>query len=86
VRVISQWGGGYQGEVEVQAGSGGTRGWTVTFTGTISQGWNAELTSNGQTVTARNLNYNGTLPPNGATKFGFLGTGTPASGASCTAS
>jgi len=86
LRVISQWTGGYQAEVEVRAGSAGTRGWTVTFNGSVQQGWNAVLSSNGQTVTARNATYNGTLAPNGSTTFGFLGSGTPASSPSCTAS
>jgi chitin-binding protein len=86
LRMISEWSGGYQAEVEVRAGAAGTRGWEVTFTGTVQQGWNAILTSNGQTVTARNAVYNGTLAPNGTTMFGFLGTGTPASGPVCRSS
>jgi len=86
LRIVSQWSGGYQGEVQVRAGTAGTRSWTVTFTGTVQQAWNATLTSNGQTVTARNATYNGTLAPNDTTTFGFLGTGTPATDLSCAAS
>ncbi|NRQ40464.1 cellulase family glycosylhydrolase [Nonomuraea sp. NN258] len=73
----SQWGGGYVVQpVTVTNTSGSARtGWTVTFTlpaGHTGTGhWNAALTVSGQTVTAENLGYNGTLGPNGSTGFGF---------------
>lgn len=81
----SQWDAGYVAEVRV-AGSGTS--WTVTFTlpsgHAIVNSWNATLTVSGQTVTARNLSYNGTPPAT----FGFQasrpgGSALP-SGFSCT--
>jgi cellulase/cellobiase CelA1 len=47
----------------------------VTFTlrpGHVTVGaWNAALTTSGQTVTARNLSYNGTVGPGQRVEFGF---------------
>ncbi|MFI7079543.1 CotH kinase family protein [Micromonospora sp. NPDC049903] len=91
--VTSQWSGGFQGEVRVTAGSRAISGWTVTWTfaggQTVSQAWNATVTSQGSAVTARNVSYNGTLAAGASTTFGFLGstTGTPSAPTpTCTAS
>ncbi|WP_326559966.1 CotH kinase family protein [Micromonospora sp. NBC_01796] len=91
--VVSQWSGGFQGEVRVTAGTSAIRGWTVTWTfaggQTITQAWNATVTSQGSAVTARNVDYNGALAPGAGTTFGFLGssTGTPGTPVlTCTAS
>ncbi|WP_442791385.1 CotH kinase family protein [Micromonospora sp. NBC_01739] len=91
--VTNQWTGGFQAEVRVTAGSAAISNWTVTWTfangQTISQAWNATVTSQGSAVTARNVSYNGTLAPGTSTTFGFLGTfgGTnTAPTPSCTAS
>ncbi|MFF0721614.1 CotH kinase family protein [Micromonospora sp. NPDC003816] len=91
--VTSQWTGGFQGEVRVTAGTRAISGWTVTWTfaggQTISQAWNATVTSQGSAVTARNVSYNGTLAAGASTTFGFLGatTGTPSAPTpTCTAS
>jgi cellulase/cellobiase CelA1 len=74
------WGGGFQAEVRVVAGSAAITGWTVnwTFTGgqTVSSVWSATVTSSGSAVTARNVTYNGSLAAGAATTFGFLGAGT----------
>jgi hypothetical protein len=32
------------------------------------------VTQSGTAVTAKNLSYNGTIPPGGSTTFGFQGT------------
>jgi mannan endo-1,4-beta-mannosidase len=76
--IVGQWHSGFQGEVRVTAGGAATNGWTVTWTygngQTITQTWNATLTSNGNTVTARNMNYNGNLTAGASTTFGFLGS------------
>ncbi|MEV4415553.1 lytic polysaccharide monooxygenase [Catellatospora sp. NPDC049609] len=85
LRIISQWPGGYQAEVQVTAGTGGTRSWSVGFTGTLQNGWNASFATSGSTVTATNVAHNGTLAPNGSTTFGFIGTGTQATGFTCRA-
>ncbi len=51
------------------------KAWTATFTlpagHTITGSWNTVIASSGQTVTARNASYNGTLTANGSTTFGF---------------
>jgi predicted carbohydrate-binding protein with CBM5 and CBM33 domain len=88
--VSSQWQGGYQGAVTVTAGSAPIRGWTVTLTypsaSTVQQGWNATVTSSGNTVTARNATYNGSVAAGASTSFGFISSGTPATPtATCTA-
>jgi len=53
-------------------------GWTVrwTFPGgqTITQLWSGTLTVSGSSVTVRNATYNGSVPANGTTSFGFTGT------------
>jgi mannan endo-1,4-beta-mannosidase len=63
--------------------------WTFANGQTITQIWNATATTNGSSVTARNVSYNGSLGAGAATSFGFLGSqnGTNAAPAvSCTAS
>ncbi|HKS99729.1 MAG TPA: cellulase family glycosylhydrolase [Rugosimonospora sp.] len=91
--IVGQWQGGFQGEVRVTAGTAAIHGWTVTWTfgngQTLTQSWNATVTSSGSTVTARNMSYNGALGAGTSTTFGFLGSwngtnGVPA--ASCSAS
>lgn len=83
-QVIGAWQGGFQAEVVVRStGTSTIGGWTVGFTlpagQQVNQVWNAELTQTGSTVTARNLDWNGTLAPGAEATFGFLGsaTGTP---------
>jgi len=90
---VGQWSGGFQGEVRVTAGSAAINGWTVTLAfangQTVTQSWNATVTSSGSTVTARNVSYNGRLAAAGTATFGFLGswTGTNATPVlTCTAS
>jgi len=91
--IVGQWQGGFQGDIQVTAGSSAISGWTVTWTfangQTVTQTWNATVTSSGSTVTARNVSYNGSLGAGASTNFGFLGSwnGTnSAPGLSCTAS
>lgn len=92
--LIGEWTGGFQAEVRVTAGSQAINGWTVTWTyadgQTVSQAWNATVTSSGSTVTARNVSYNGSLGAGASTTFGFLGSwtgrNTAPSSLSCTAS
>jgi mannan endo-1,4-beta-mannosidase len=90
--VTSQWSGGFQAEVRVTAGSAPISGWTVTWTlgsgQSVSQFWNATVTSSGTSVTARNVSYNGSLGAGANTAFGFISSGSGASGApslTCTA-
>ena len=62
------------------AGNAAINGWTVTLTfangQTVTQAWNATMSSNGATVTARNVSYNGRLAAGASTAFGFLGSWT----------
>lgn len=72
----SQWSTGYTGNVTVTNTSlSTTNSWVVTFTlpagHSITNYWNAAVSVSGQTVTARNLSYNGTLTPNMGTGWGF---------------
>ncbi|MCG5468007.1 cellulase family glycosylhydrolase [Micromonospora sp. LAH09] len=75
--VTGQWQGGFQGEVRVTAGATPVTGWTTRWTfangQSVSQTWNATLTSSGATVTARNVDYNGRLAAGASTTFGFIG-------------
>ncbi|MFY1575244.1 cellulase family glycosylhydrolase [Verrucosispora sp. WMMD703] len=91
--ISGQWQGGFQGEVRVTAGTSAINGWTVRWTyangQTVTQSWNATVTSSGSTVTARNVSYNGRLGAGASTTFGFLGSwnGTNSAPAvACTAS
>jgi mannan endo-1,4-beta-mannosidase len=76
--VTGQWQGGFQGDVRVTAGSSAISGWTVTWTfpsgQSINQAWNAQVTSSGSSVTARNMSYNGSLGAGASTAFGFIGS------------
>ncbi|BCJ73377.1 hypothetical protein CS0771_29210 [Catellatospora sp. IY07-71] len=75
--VQTQWQTGYVIEpVRVtNSGTSAISGWTVTFTlpagHTVTGSWNATLTTSGQTVTARNAAYNGSLGAGASTTFGF---------------
>jgi predicted carbohydrate-binding protein with CBM5 and CBM33 domain len=88
----NQWPGGFQGDVQVTAGSVAITGWTVTLTfpngQTLTQVWNASVTTSGSTVTARNVTWNGGIPAAASNTFGFLGSWTGSNGAptlACTA-
>ncbi|RGC70277.1 Mannan endo-1,4-beta-mannosidase precursor [Micromonospora sp. MW-13] len=91
--IVNQWQGGFQGEVRVTAGSAAINGWTTRWTfangQSVSQSWNATVTSSGSSVTATNVGYNGRLGAGASTSFGFVGStgGTTAVPAvTCTAS
>ncbi|MBX6168600.1 MAG: cellulose binding domain-containing protein, partial [Thermobispora bispora] len=77
-RIVNEWNGGFQGEVTVTAGDSAISGWTVSWTfpdgQAVTQAWNATITSNGPSVTAKNMSYNGDLGPGAGTTFGFLGS------------
>lgn len=76
--IVSQWPGGFQGDVKVTAGSSAINGWRVTWTfgngQTVTQSWGATVTASGSAVTATNVSYNGTLGSGASTTFGFLGS------------
>ncbi|MET8282353.1 lytic polysaccharide monooxygenase [Micromonospora sp. NPDC005174] len=80
-KVTSTWQGGFQGEVTIMNhGSTPFSGWTASWTWpsgqVINQVWNATQTTSGASVTATNVQYNGTVAPEGTTSFGFLASST----------
>jgi chitin-binding protein len=79
--------------VTVTAGSGAISGWTVRWTWpngqSITNSWNATVSSSGSSVTAANASYNGRLSAGQSTTFGFNGSWNGTNTAptlSCTAS
>lgn len=74
--IVNSWQGGFQGEVKVTAGPAAINGWSTRWTfangQTISQSWNATLSTSGSTYTARNVDYNGRLGAGASTTFGFI--------------
>jgi predicted carbohydrate-binding protein with CBM5 and CBM33 domain len=85
----SSWGGGFQGSVTVRASSA-VSSWRVSLSlpsGTsISQAWNARLSGSGGNYTLQNESYNGSIPANGSTTAGFLGSGSAPSSLNLTCS
>jgi len=77
--VDNSWGSGFQGTVTVTAGSAAITSWTVGWTWpgsqSITNSWNATVTSNGSSVTAKNIGYNGSLGAGASTTFGVQANG-----------
>lgn len=74
----SEWPGGFVATVTVRnTGSAPIDGWIVTFSfpgdQQVTSGWNATLGQTGATVTARNVDWNRVLAPDGSTTFGVQG-------------
>jgi hypothetical protein len=73
--IVNTWPSGFQGQITVTAGASGLNGWSVgwTFPGNqkISSLWSASFSQSGQSVTASNVSYNGTLAAGTSTTFGF---------------
>jgi endo-1,4-beta-xylanase len=73
----TQWQTGYVIDPArvTNTGTATINGWTVTFTlpagHSITGSWNTVLTVSGQTVTAKNVGFNGTLAPGATGAFGF---------------
>ncbi|QLQ35672.1 non-reducing end alpha-L-arabinofuranosidase family hydrolase [Micromonospora robiginosa] len=78
--VSSQWGGGFGAEVAITNLGDPLSSWTLTWSygagQTVTQAWNATVTQSGAAVTAKNVSYNGSVPTNGTTSFGFNGAWT----------
>ncbi|GAB3837943.1 hypothetical protein GCM10029963_03450 [Micromonospora andamanensis] len=78
--VSSQWQGGFGANVTITNLGDPVTSWTLTWSfgagQTVTQAWNTTLTQSGAAVTARNVSYNGSIPTNGTTSFGFNGSWT----------
>ncbi|MEV5632384.1 cellulose-binding domain-containing protein, partial [Micromonospora tulbaghiae] len=78
--ISSQWQGGFGANVTVTNLGDPLSSWTLTWSfgagQTVTQSWNTDLTQSGSAVTARNVSYNGSVPTNGTTSFGFNGSWT----------
>ncbi|GAA1690296.1 hypothetical protein GCM10009830_42420 [Glycomyces endophyticus] len=98
-KIASQWGGGFTGDVKITNLGTAVSSWSLVWTfpngQRVTQAWNATTTNSGDTVTAKNMSYNGSIPTNGSVSFGFNGSwsgtnGVPASfslnGTACTGS
>ncbi|MEU0551610.1 cellulose binding domain-containing protein [Micromonospora sp. NPDC005979] len=74
----SEWQTGFVASVTVQnLGAAPVDGWIVTFSFNgdqqVTSAWNATVGQTGSTVTARNVDWNRVLAPNGSTTFGIQG-------------
>lgn len=75
----NNWHNGYTANVTItNTGSSTINGWTLTYSlpagQSITNTWNATVTQNGSSVTARSISHNGTLAPGASTSFGYQGT------------
>ncbi|WP_199832816.1 cellulose-binding domain-containing protein, partial [Streptomyces puniciscabiei] len=74
--VTSQWDGGFQGSVRITNNWSALSGWRLTFDFAdgqkVTQGWNAQWSQSGGTVSAGNESYNGSLGTGASVTAGFL--------------
>jgi acetylxylan esterase len=81
VYTMNAWNTGFTASIDItNTSSAAVNGWALTFTlpsgQIITSGWNATYSPTSGAVTARNVSYNATIPPNGTTNIGFQGTHT----------
>ncbi|WP_187280871.1 cellulose binding domain-containing protein, partial [Microbispora sp. CSR-4] len=81
IRTVNSWPGGFQSEVTVRAGNAAISGWTVNWSWSgspsITQLWGGLTSGSGSSVSVRNESWNGAVPANGSTTFGFTANGSP---------
>ncbi|MFJ9905908.1 cellulase family glycosylhydrolase [Streptomyces sp. NPDC101152] len=74
--VTSQWNTGFQGSVKITNNMAALSGWSLSFEFAggqkVTQGWNAQWSQSGTTVTAVNESYNGSLATGASVSAGFL--------------
>jgi hypothetical protein len=75
----STWTGGFTANVTMNnTGSSAVNGWTLAFAlpsgQAITSSWNTTLSGSSGSVTAKNVSFNASIPPNGSQSFGFQGT------------
>ncbi|MEH0843518.1 cellulase family glycosylhydrolase [Micromonospora sp. CPCC 205711] len=79
----SSWTGGFTANITITNLGDAVTGWTLGFRfpdagQRVGQGWSATYQQSGQDVTARNVDYNGSLATGASTTIGFTGTWTTA--------
>jgi poly(hydroxyalkanoate) depolymerase family esterase len=77
----SQWAGGFVASLTIaDTGTTPVSGWTLRFTfpgdQKITSAWNGTVSQSGESVTATNASYDGSLSPGGSVSLGFQGTWT----------
>jgi hypothetical protein len=77
----TNWPGALTAKVTISnRGSTSINGWSLTFRfpgdEAVSGAWNATFTQTGTEVSARNMNYDGTIQPGASQSLGFLGAWT----------
>ncbi len=75
----SEWPGGFTANLSLtNTGTSTINGWTLAFAFPgdqhITNAWSATVNHSGNSVSASNVSYNGTLAPGANTSFGFQGT------------
>ncbi len=78
---VNAWNTGLTESITItNTGSTAINGWSLAFTlpggQTITAGWNATYSPSSGQVTARNVTYNGAIPPGGSVGIGFQATHT----------
>jgi endoglucanase len=79
----SSWHGGFSANLTVTNLGDAVNGWTLGFSfpdsgQRVGQGWSATWQQSGSAVTARNVDWNASLPSGGTASIGFNGTWTTA--------
>ncbi|MGC9665553.1 cellulase family glycosylhydrolase [Planosporangium sp. 12N6] len=77
--VVSQWQGGFQGDVSFTNLGGPLSSWKLEFAfpaagQSVTQGWNATWSQSGTRVTASNVSWNGSVATNASVSVGFIGS------------
>ncbi|GAA3463805.1 glycoside hydrolase family 6 protein [Saccharothrix longispora] len=73
-RVVSQWSGGYSGEIVIGNRGPSINGWTLVFSApgvSVTQGWNGTWTDTGDAVRVGNASWNGTLATGASVTIGY---------------
>ncbi|MCG5217028.1 cellulose binding domain-containing protein [Streptosporangium sp. KLBMP 9127] len=78
---VSSWATGFHADVTLIDDGGGTLDWTVQWTwgdpnARLTNAWNAVVVQPGQSMSAHNQPWNGTIGPGGRVTFGMVVTGT----------
>jgi hypothetical protein len=74
--VTGQWGGGFQGSVDITNNTAAVSSWSLTFDFAggqeLRRGWNATWSQSGTTVTAANESHNGSPATGASVSAGFI--------------